>query len=344
MTRIPRQYGAKNFGGAGAAAPGKLKQLQYRSYKYTISIYHYDPLQLSVRGFESMLTRKEHNFVSRLVSSDPIANQPLPEGDDVPDDKIEVAYLPSAFQNRGCALGFRIPIPPNAPLFTEAKIEWLCFTRPVTSIITAISDKNGKYPRLFDWVADLSKGARAKTGTVAGHREHRIWFEALKEARYPKIKLNLTWNDQMRDLRAHLSGLPKERVPSPVRLSGCGDKPKVADGPLTEVWMEDVEFEAGERMEVDEDEYENENEDEDIGGADDEELSRDFGLNGSVIEDEECDAEEHEIHYISSDQSSESSESEEEQKESSIRYANLPLKPSPVGGIWRTSLEGGAYI
>jgi len=192
------------------AIPNKLRQLQYRSYIYELTIYHYPHHLIPLRLFEARLTRVQHGFIARLVSDDPIAHISRPEGDEVPDGCYEVAYLKNVFQNRGSALGFRIAGAQEEgekSIGKEAgdgKIEWLCFERGIQpelsswSVLQTPGRKDSEID-LFDEVGILSKAEVLKKGTVTGHVEHRAWYEALEQAWHPKVKLTLTYKNKRRD-------------------------------------------------------------------------------------------------------------------------------------------------
>jgi hypothetical protein len=139
------------------------------------------------------------------------------EGDEIPSGCYEVAYLPNSFQNRGSALGFRIPGSVTDRPGGDArkgKIEWFCFETGVQEAIEAWmvkvatkhdnADEEGGVVPLFDRVAVLEKAATIKKGTVQGHKEHRNWYQALERAVYPVVKLKLTWRNKERDRQREL--------------------------------------------------------------------------------------------------------------------------------------------
>ncbi|KAF2683001.1 hypothetical protein K458DRAFT_248553, partial [Lentithecium fluviatile CBS 122367] len=189
----------------------KLRQLQYRSYVYELTLYHYNYELLPLRRFETQLSRKTHGYITRLVSDDPFKSFTVPEGDEIPPYCYEVAFFPNAFQNRGCALGFRVPgsMLGSRGDQSKGKIDWLCFDRTVQEhiekwVAEVPVDKEGlgvlgSKIRLFEAVATLDKAPLVKKGTVQGHKEHREWYMALERAKYPIVKLKLTWKNKGRD-------------------------------------------------------------------------------------------------------------------------------------------------
>jgi hypothetical protein len=207
------------------AAPNKLRQLQYRSYVYTISIYHFPHTNVPLRHFEARLTRQAHGFVARLFSDDPLTSLPVDEDDKAPDGYYEVAYLPNAFQCKGCALGFRIPRPAIDGLEgsqDRGKIEWFCFEKSFLDSIEAWTievvaadndaDEAARVVPLFDQVATLEKAAKVKKGTVKGYKEHREWFGALERAVYPVVNLKLTWKNEEMDRQRDLTTIKEAAV------------------------------------------------------------------------------------------------------------------------------------
>ncbi|KAF2249928.1 hypothetical protein BU26DRAFT_563820 [Trematosphaeria pertusa] len=191
--RTPRSY-----------PPANLRQLQYRSYQYTIIIYHYNNYAQPLEDFKRSLSRDRNGYISNLFSKDTLTGFPVAEGDEVPENSVEVAYLPNVFQHRGSALGFRS--------FSKDRIEWLCFKCPVEQLINnwTIVYPGGVLRKPFDKVATLERGETGRKGTVKGHPEHRAWYEALAEAWEPVVPLRLTWNNKSRDIQEEIKRREKE--------------------------------------------------------------------------------------------------------------------------------------
>ncbi|KAF2439413.1 hypothetical protein P171DRAFT_448245 [Karstenula rhodostoma CBS 690.94] len=179
-----------------------LKQIEYRSYLRTIELYHYPHHVLPITQFEEMFAAKTPGFVRRLESKDTLCNNDgseknqVPDGDEVPIGFTEVAYLFNVFRyrgrpkSRGSALGFR--------LLDEDRIEWMCFDRPIHSLLAEATTDGGV--RLFDKVADLERAddtKRAK-GTVNGWLEHRDWCTGLEIAAKPVLELTIVEESRAR--------------------------------------------------------------------------------------------------------------------------------------------------
>lgn len=108
-----------------------------------------------------------------------IRDFPVPEGDEMPPGRLEVAYLPNIFQGKGSAIGFRD--------HEHNTIEWLCFSNPSEEHIAKAQGQSGE--SLFDKVAELEKGGKGEKG----HPEHRAWFESVQHGARKSVRLKLTW-------------------------------------------------------------------------------------------------------------------------------------------------------
>ncbi|KAF2260936.1 hypothetical protein CC78DRAFT_384061 [Lojkania enalia] len=155
----------------------QLQQLQYRSYRYPITIYHFSDYLMPFRDFKNGHQKSELGYVHSLIGPDPQYHMPVEEGDKLPPGRFEVAYLPNVFQHKGCAVGFRDG--------TFNKIEWLCFRSPIQTLLEEASAEWNE--PVFDKVAILEKGG---TG-VKGHPEHRRWFESVQNCRIKNVRLKL---------------------------------------------------------------------------------------------------------------------------------------------------------
>jgi hypothetical protein len=204
-------------------AKNPCQQVQYRSYIQPIQIYHYPHTLLPFLRFEAGLTKADHGYVKRLISSDPIAHITRAEGDETPNGFIEVAHLGPVFgAHKGAsALGFRIPSEPGTS--RVAHIEWLCFERGVQNLLGLTIAKPGSDAQvpLFDEVAELEKMENVKKGVVGNvHLEHKLWFESLKVADRPIVSLTITYKNKRRDMVRHW-GEPKDS-PALVRIEEEG--------------------------------------------------------------------------------------------------------------------------
>lgn len=197
-----------------------LKQVEYRSYQHDIKIYHFRTY-ITLDEIRTFLTRERHDskkpqhlkhgYVDALIGPDTLANNHfVPEGDDIPADCIEVAYLHGIFPYAmrrippGSALGFRAG---------NNIIEWACFDRPIedtilnswvwdpsasqVDLVTTTSPNDPR--RLFDFVASMPKGLRERR-VKGANDEHKQWHESLWAARLRPLKLKLTWNDRVTKL------------------------------------------------------------------------------------------------------------------------------------------------
>lgn len=181
---------------------GSLKQIEYRTYQRTIELYHYPHKTLPISRFEEMFAAKTFGFIRRLESHDTLCEKNgseknhVPDGDEVPIGVTEVAYLFNIFRNRrsshatGSALGFR--------LLDEDRIEWMCFDRPIRSLISEATTDDGVH--LFEKVADLERSGESRSlkGTVQGWREHRHWCDGLQVATKPVLELTVVEESRAR--------------------------------------------------------------------------------------------------------------------------------------------------
>lgn len=190
----------------------RLKQIQYRSYQHQIQIYHFRKKLVSLRTFRSWLERDLHGYIDTLIGTDTLfLTQFVPKGDEVPENCIEVAYLPSVFPRRrseasGCALGFR----------TGGKhIQWMCFDRSIDDILNSwVYEKRTKQlyieedvdpdneRKLFNLVAYMPKGL-AERRVKGANEEHKKWHNSLWGAKLRRLKLTLTWRKFAVELKAY---------------------------------------------------------------------------------------------------------------------------------------------
>jgi hypothetical protein len=185
--------------------PFALEQIQYRSYQQEIQIYHFRTRLMSVATFRSFLKRDAnlHGYVATMISSEkPLFDLYVPDGDEVPDDYFEVAYLPRVFPRRGtpgCALGFRSG---------GSVIEWLIFTQPVDIILSSWMGKEA-HPnevlvklgahqddpyKLFNLVALMPKGQEERR-VRGSNAEHKKWHDSLWNAKLHPVTLKMTWKN-----------------------------------------------------------------------------------------------------------------------------------------------------
>lgn len=216
--------------GRGSQGPARLKQIQYRSYQHEILIYHFRTKHLSVSEFRSLLSRDTHGYVDTLISTDTLAQKPVPKGDKVPRNCIEAAYFPNVFSQNGArstgsALGFRVG---------NNVIDWVCFDRPIdTSILDSwIGFKTpfglqvhaqdivpANHPRrLFDLVGSMPKGISQRRVRGANY-EHKQWHDALWEAKLRLMTLRLTWRNYTAELMDHHT---QQRAKAKIRAEAEG--------------------------------------------------------------------------------------------------------------------------
>ncbi|KAH8723355.1 hypothetical protein GQ44DRAFT_620489 [Phaeosphaeriaceae sp. PMI808] len=183
------------------------RQIQYRSYQQEIKIYHFRVDSLSVNRFRSLLRKDKHGYVDVLVSPD-LLNFDVPDGDEIPSDRIEVGYLPRILAmtqgsvTNGSALGFRTG---------NNVIQWFCFDRPVEDIILNawVSENKETDPgareenKLFEFVASMPKGIATRT-IKGSNEEHKRWHQCLwvaELARPRPLQLTLTWKNRENERR-----------------------------------------------------------------------------------------------------------------------------------------------
>jgi hypothetical protein len=77
-------------------SPFALTQIQYRSYQQEIIIYHFRTRLMSVATFRALLKRGSdlHGYIDTLMGSEKLLlGFYVPDGDDVPNECFEFAYL-----------------------------------------------------------------------------------------------------------------------------------------------------------------------------------------------------------------------------------------------------------
>lgn len=251
----PRRHDSTSPGPPHHQPGARLKQIQYRSYQCTIQIYHFRKTCLSLNDFRSLLNRDLHDYVDSLISYDALAHLEPSEGDKVPADCIEVAYMPNIFTRGkvklyGCALGFRID---------KTSIDWMCFQGDIEATILStfivrlqgsavqcgpMPDLHPDDPRkLFDFVAEMPKGLNQRR-VKGANEEHRLWHDALWSAKLRKVKLKLTWKNYTAELVAHTAA---ERAQIEVEEETWADREmrkELEDAMAAEKWEDrDVDVE-----------------------------------------------------------------------------------------------------
>jgi hypothetical protein len=163
----------------------KLKQLQYRSYRHDIAIYHFQAYYISVHNFRSILRRKEHGYVGVLLGVDhPGYYKAIVDGDEMAEGCLEVGYLVNVFQNGGSALGF---------CMGNNVVEWLCFDRDIkASILDRTDVGTSTLQMLFDYTGSVAKGL-TKHRVKGADLEHKGWYESLLKAERSPAMLKLSW-------------------------------------------------------------------------------------------------------------------------------------------------------
>jgi hypothetical protein len=212
----------------------KLKQVLYYQFTQPVKIYHFQASFITISDFRFLLNRQEHGYVSTLLSADPLTDKPLMDGDEMPNECLEVGYLRDVFVNGGSALGFRLG---------NNTVEWMCFDRDIrTSILDKIDVRTVVYPKLFEHVGDTLRPEGS--GRKVWFTEHRDWFECLKEAGRKPVRVSITWCTYGTELQKEHWRLKEERE----RVQRGGDV----------VGQEDQAEEATEEQEREEDEEEGE--------------------------------------------------------------------------------------
>ncbi|KAJ4372941.1 hypothetical protein N0V83_003232 [Neocucurbitaria cava] len=242
----------KRGGGGGGGRPiygpngTKLKQVQYWSYMHDIDLFHFQAYFATIHMFRTALSRQDHGYVDTLFSNDPVHDLPVPEGDEVPADCVEVAYMRGVFQRGGSALGFRVG---------KNVVEWMCFDRALDDIILTKLETNrlnvqGSAVMLFDHVANVPRGVQERRvrGTTT---EHRSWHVSLCLAGNRPVKVYLTWKTFGTELQQHHALQRMAYMESEQAMSAL----IVDDEGLAEHW-EGEEEEEEEEVEEDTDEAE----------------------------------------------------------------------------------------
>jgi hypothetical protein len=180
----------------------KLKQVQYHQFPGPVAIYHFQVSFLSISNFKSLLKRQEHGYVNTLLSTDPLFNKPVMDGDEMPSSCLEVGYLKDVFVVGGSALGLR---------WGNGIVEWLCFDRDIkTSILDKIDVGTDVYLMLFEHVGDTLRPEVGPSRKVR-FTEHRDWFECLKGAGRKPVRLGLTWKKYGTELQTEHLRLRRKR-------------------------------------------------------------------------------------------------------------------------------------
>jgi hypothetical protein len=166
---------------------------------------------MSVKTFRSKLLHDSHGYVGTLIGTEePLFDLHIPGGDEIPDDCIEVAYLPSVFPRRGtsgCALGFRSG---------NSLIEWIVFSRPIDSDLSSWTtshmrpneisvklDVHRDHPgKLFNLVAFVPKGLEQRR-VKGSNPEHKKWHDSLWGAKVRPVAVKLRWKNFGNELKAH---------------------------------------------------------------------------------------------------------------------------------------------
>ncbi|KAF2651802.1 hypothetical protein K491DRAFT_781601 [Lophiostoma macrostomum CBS 122681] len=192
-----------------------VQQLQYRSYKYDIPLYHYSAYIMPVRLLLNTFRRASHGYHHTYLGLDPLHNLKTPKGDDPPPGRIEVAYLRNVFQGKGSAIGFRDK--------QNNRIEWLCFVEPSECLIEEARGPRGE--KLFELVGEMPKDGKGEQG----NKEHREWFESVTWGVRKSERLVLTWRNKDKDrMEAIERGeqITKKRANNFVRVR-TGERPAV---------------------------------------------------------------------------------------------------------------------
>jgi hypothetical protein len=168
---------------------------------------------LSVYTFRRLIGREFPAYVDTLIGPDTQYDLFRIDGDELPKDVVEVAYIPSVWckskgkrtETFGSALGFR-----TVNKNRENIIEWCCFDEEIEYTILEkwTFDQNTQAvhvrdhvrrddPRLlFNKVATLDKDPyedKPKQGKQEAYQEHIDWHKSLSMAKLRPRKLKVVW-------------------------------------------------------------------------------------------------------------------------------------------------------
>jgi hypothetical protein len=190
-----------------------LHTIQYRTYQQEIQIYHFRSNVLSVKAFRHLLIQHPaFGFVDAVIGPDTQLNLLRPDGDELPNNTIEVAYLPLILSQKkqgrahAYALGFRTINDKSKNKKKDPIIEWFCFDKsieesilrswvhqPGTRLIQNVPQVHENNPYLvFNKVATLGKGIDKK-GVAGAHQEHVDWHASLSGAHLCSVTLKFQW-------------------------------------------------------------------------------------------------------------------------------------------------------
>jgi hypothetical protein len=173
--------------------PPPLRQIQYRSYKQPITLYHYNTRLLAIRDFRNRLTKANHGYVYSLISQDPLRDLDIADGDKTPDACIEAVYMPNLFRHgapkgrgQGCAIGLRFQSEQG-----KMQVEWLCYWKAGRELVEQCRNEKGEV--VFDKVAEVekeSKRGRKREG------EHWDWWRSLEGGKIKDVRLKLVLGEK----------------------------------------------------------------------------------------------------------------------------------------------------
>jgi hypothetical protein len=171
--------------------PTPLDQIQYRSYKQPITLYHYNTLLLPIHNFCNRLTKPKYGYVHSLISHDAISDLAISDGDKTPELCVEAVYMPSVFRESskgtgvGCAIGLRYQGEEGM------QVEWLCFRGPGRELIEECRNERGEL--VCDRVGEVEK--MCKQG-CKGEGEHRDWWGSLEKGVVKEVRLRLVLREE----------------------------------------------------------------------------------------------------------------------------------------------------
>jgi hypothetical protein len=171
--------------------PPPLDQIQYRTYKHPITLYHYNMRLLPIRTFLNKLTKPEHGYVHSLISHDAISDLVIEDGDKTPESCIEAVYVPNVFHKGsrgpgvGCAIGLRYRGEEGM------QVEWLCFQGPVRELVEECKNERGEL--VCNRVGEVEK--MCKQG-CKGEGEHRNWWRSLEKGVVKAVRLKLVLKEK----------------------------------------------------------------------------------------------------------------------------------------------------
>ncbi|KAF2873901.1 hypothetical protein BDV95DRAFT_605368 [Massariosphaeria phaeospora] len=164
---------------------------QYRSYRQEIIIFHYAEYIMPLSELWHQLKLVQHGYIGSVTSHDPLHGIEMPEGDEIPEGRLEVAFLPKMFRTNGAAICFRH--------IAKNKSVYLCYRDNSLSLLESCRGPKGEI--LFAKVAVLPNGPNPKYRGETGYKEHRNFYYCFTEGAEVSPSLKLTWQNWVQDMK-----------------------------------------------------------------------------------------------------------------------------------------------